>query len=96
MIKTRLLIGAIGAILALQSGQPAIAQIDPRMPEGPNRELVARICTGCHDLSNLLATAGRTRQAWDGKIDDMVFYGMKITPEQRAIVLDYLASYLPP
>jgi hypothetical protein len=72
------------------------AQIDSRMPVGPNRELVARVCTGCHDLGNLVATAGRTRAGWDVKLDDMVLYGMKITPEQRGQILEYLATFLPP
>src|SRR5262245_4327875 len=74
----------------------ASAQVDPRMPEGPNRDLVVRKCTSCHDASNFVSTAGRSRTAWDGKIDDMILYGMKITPEERALVLDYLATYLPP
>jgi hypothetical protein len=96
MTKTRLLMGVICLTFTFLIVQPTIAQIDPRMPEGPNRELVARVCTGCHDLGNLLATVGRTRDGWDTKIDDMVLYGMKIAPEQRALVLEYLATYLKP
>jgi cytochrome c5 len=90
--------GAIGATLFVLGTNGASAQqaIDPRMPVGPNRELVARVCTGCHDLGNLVATAGRSRAGWDVKIDDMVLYGMKVTPEQRALILEYLATFLPP
>jgi hypothetical protein len=86
------LIGGILAFLIM----PVSAQIDPRMPDGPNRELVVRKCTSCHDVSNFIGTAGRSRTGWDGKIDDMILYGMKITLEERALVLDYLATYLPP
>ena len=86
---------AMGAMLVFLT-VPAIGQIDPRMPEGPNRELVARKCTSCHDVSNFVGTAGRSRAGWDVKIEDMVLYGMRITPEERAFVLDYLATYLPP
>ena len=96
MTKARLLIGGIGAITLFLSVHPITAQIDPRMPEGPNRALVARKCTTCLDASNFVGTAGRTRAAWDVKIDDMILYGMNITPEERALVLDYLATYLPP
>jgi hypothetical protein len=85
----------IGAILICLI-VPVSAQIDSRMPEGPNRELVARKCTSCHDVSNFVGTAGRSRAGWDVKIEDMVLYGMRITPEERALVLDYLATYLPP
>jgi len=66
------------------------------MPEGANRALVARMCTGCHDLGNLLSTVGRSREGWDGKIDEMQSYGMRVTPEERALILDYLATYLKP
>ena len=29
-------------------------------------------------------------------IEVMVFYGLKVTPEERALILDYLATYLTP
>jgi hypothetical protein len=96
MRTTRLLIGTVGAILVVLSVRTTTAQIDPRMPEGPNRDLVARRCSSCHDLGNLVGTAGRTRAGWDVKIDDMKAYGMNITPAERALILEYLATYLPP
>ena len=71
------------------------AQIDPRLPEGPNRELVARTCRTCHDLSNLYGTAGRTRERWNRTIDDMILVGLQITPQDRELILNYLATYLP-
>jgi cytochrome c5 len=82
---------------AVVAAQPAFAQADAdRLPEGPNRDVVARTCSQCHPLSNLTSTAGRNRERWNSKIDDMVLYGLKITPEVRAVVLDYLAAHLPP
>jgi hypothetical protein len=89
-----------GALLlgsAVLGGCPAIAQDDiDRLPEGPNRDVVARKCGLCHPLSNLTSTAGRSRDRWNEKINDMVIFGLKITPDERSIVLDYLATYLPP
>lgn len=96
MTNARLVFGAVGAILVFLSVRPTTAQIDSRMPEGPNRAFVARVCTGCHDLGNLLSTAGRSRAGWDSKIDEMQSYGMKVTLEERALILDYLATYLMP
>ncbi len=73
----------------------AVAQIDPRLPEGPNRDLVARACSKCHPLNNLYSTVGRSRERWSQTIDDMARFGLEITPQERALVLDYLATYLP-
>ena len=92
--RPRLLILVVGVILVL-SEHTATAQIDPRLPEGPNRDLVVRRCATCHDISNLFSTVGRSRVGWNEKIDDMVSYGLIITPEERALILDYLATYLP-
>jgi hypothetical protein len=101
MTTTRLLTAMSGTFLSILvflvflSARPTAAQIDPRLPEGPNRDLVARKCSTCHDLSNLYSTIGRTRVGWSDKIDDMVAYGLGITAEERALILDYLATYLP-
>jgi hypothetical protein len=64
------------------------------LPPGPHRELVSRECQACHDLSMVLAATGLTRQGWEGVIDEMTSYGMRVTPEQRAEILDYLANSL--
>jgi len=94
----RITLGTILLGLTVVGGCPAIAQEDDiaRLPEGPNRDLVARKCGPCHPLSNLTSTAGRNRVRWNEKIDDMVLFGLKITAEERTLVLDYLATYLPP
>ena len=91
MKTARLLIGMIAGIL---STQMAAAQDDPRMPPGPNRELVIKACIGCHPLDFLYSTVGRTRDGWNRTLDDMVNYGMNVTPQERAQILDYLASSL--
>src|ERR1700691_1459306 len=80
------LLGAIG---------PVAAQFK-ELPPGPNRELVSQQCQACHDLDNVLEGAGASREAWDGAIEQMVGYGLMVTAEQRAMILDYLAIYLGP
>jgi hypothetical protein len=95
MREARALIGIVSLILVVLGVRISAAQIDSRMPEGPNRALVARLCTTCHDLGHLVSTGGRSREGWDGKIEEMQAYGLRVTPEERALVLDYLATYLP-
>ena len=78
MREARVLIGVVSLILVVLSVRISAAQIDSRMPEGPNRTLVARLCTTCHDIGHLVSTGG-----------------LRVTPEERALILDYLATYLP-
>jgi len=96
MKTARLSIAVVGVVVVVVlSVGSTVAQIDPRMPEGPNRDLVVRTCSACHDLSNIYSTVGRSRKRWSQTIEDMVLVGLKITPQDRALVLDYLATYLP-
>jgi cytochrome c5 len=90
-MKTPCLLFISAVIIAL--GTPAAAEV--ALPNGPNRDLVARTCSACHDLGLVIATGGRSRADWNGTIDDMVQYGLSISPEERATVLDYLSTYLP-
>jgi hypothetical protein len=93
MRRAQLLFGVVGAALLALGGR-AISQVE--LPAGPNRDVVYRKCASCHDLQNLVDTKGLSRENWNGTIDEMVTYGMNITPGEREQVLDYLATYLPP
>ena|SRR2546425_90786 len=88
----RPLIGVVGVTL-VALGVRATAQV--ALPDGPNRELVSRTCGACHDLGMVIGAGGRSREGWDGTIDDMTSYGMNITQAERRLVLEYLATYLP-
>jgi len=74
----------------------AAQQDDPRMPAGPNRELAIKTCIGCHPLNFLYSTVGRTRDGWNRVLDDMTNYGMNVTAQERALILEYLATSLGP
>jgi mono/diheme cytochrome c family protein len=95
-VIARLMLGTgLGVAVAAAAIGVAAAQLK-ELPPGPNRELVSQQCQACHDLDNVLGGAGATREAWDGAIDQMVGYGMNVSPEQRAMILEYLATYLGP
>jgi hypothetical protein len=81
----------VGAVVAL-STQAWAAEL----PEGPNRALVASRCTECHDLQMVFDAAGISRDDWNGALEEMTSYGMKVTPEERNQILDYLATFLGP
>jgi hypothetical protein len=94
MKAARLLTGVVVVVSSIQMA-PA-QQIDPRMPEGPNREFVAKVCSECHALSNLYSTVGRNREGWTRVLEDMTRYGLKVTPEERTRILDYLSTAMGP
>lgn len=66
------------------------------LPPGPNRDLVYGSCRTCHDLQYLVESAGITRDDWKDLIDSMRQYGLRIPPERRAKIVDYLGTYLGP
>ena len=86
-------LGIIITAALITLGTPVAAEV--ALPDGPNRDLVARICSACHDLGMVVGTGGRSRTGWNGTIDDMVQNRLSISPEERATVLDYLSTYLP-
>ena len=93
MRTARMLLGIVGIILFALSMR---ATAESALPDGPNRALVLRKCSSCHDVGLVVGTGGRTRDGWNGTIEDMMSYGMDITPAERGLVLEYLATSLPP
>jgi hypothetical protein len=44
----------------------------------------------------VLAAAGLDRAGWSSTIDEMMSYGLRVTPDEQARILEYLATYLGP
>jgi hypothetical protein len=80
-------------IAALAAIAPSRAQF-AKLPEGPNRELVETVCGSCHDIE-MVAIGRRSEERWSLTIDEMVSYGLRVSPAERALILRYLATYLP-
>ncbi len=98
MRRTSLIAGAVGGLLcaaAVLTPAPVRAD-DLELPPGPNRALVYGQCRTCHDLQYLIESAGVPRDTWNDLLDSMKQYGLRIPPEQRARILDYLGTYLGP
>jgi hypothetical protein len=73
----------------------AVGSAQNGLPEGPNRALVQVICGSCHDIE-MVVVNGRSEASWDVTIDEMTGYGLRLSPADRALILKYLATYLPP
>ncbi len=92
MRRVELLCGVLGALAVFAAGTAGAVEL----PDGPNRALVAAQCGACHDLQPLLDAAGVSREDWNGALEEMTGYGLKVTPEQREQILEYLATFLGP
>ena len=90
MNRAELMFAIVGASL-MAAGAGAV-----ELPAGPNRDTVARACGSCHDLDMVYDAAGQTREGWNGTIEEMTGYGMKLSPAERAQILEYLTSFLGP
>jgi hypothetical protein len=62
----------------------------------PTAPWLRRNVSACHDLQPLFDAAGISRDDWNGALEEMTSYGLKVTPEERAMILEYLATYLGP
>ena len=83
---------ALGLVLGLAlSLRPALAQ--GWLPEGPGREATELACSGCHEVGFLVGVP-RSRTAWDNTMLRMMNRGMKISNEDYATVVVYLATYI--
>ena len=55
------------------------------------RELVAEVCTYCHNLDRLLGKE-LSREEWRGLTKGMISEGAPVTDEEFSMILDYLTK----
>ena len=61
------------------------------LPDGPGKEAVKKVCTGCHEIEAVIA-ARRTRIGWERNVDDMIARGAEGSDEEMAAVVEYLTA----
>ena len=66
---------------------------EPKMPDGPGKPLVEGACAECHSLN--LITPGHTAADWTLLVERMVNVGAQLSPEQAAVVSEYLGKNFP-
>ena len=79
--------------LATGAIQPVLAQLnEPQLPAGPGKEMVMKLCVGCHEM-DLVVARRHTRADWEGVIEDMIARGVKGTGEELSVVAEYLSKH---
>ena|ERR1700722_701944 len=61
------------------------------LPSGDGQELVQARCTVCHDLGRVVALK-RQKGDWDALVANMVSRGAPVSPDERQIIVSYLAA----
>src|SRR6266853_2065301 len=93
MRSAHVLSGAVGAALAALVVS-AFAQSE--LPEGRGRDIVARECQTCHGLQVVVGRSGKRAEEWAAIVDQMEGNGLNVASDDRARIIEYLATYLGP
>ena len=75
-------------------GFVAIALCAQELPEGAGREETIKLCSQCHELARSISLR-QDRDGWTTTMNKMAAFGMKGTPKDFALILDYLAKTYP-
>lgn len=80
--------------------KPPVAAAPPAarpggLPPGAGRDVVQRVCTGCHAIG-MVTAKGRTSDGWSEIIDRMMGLGLEASDEDLQTVHAYLSRELPP
>ena len=61
--------------------------------EREGKRILENKCTSCHDLDSI--TESRfTQEEWANEVDAMIAMGADVTPDERTVLVDYLAKTL--
>jgi competence protein ComEA len=78
--------------LAVLLSTKAICQ--DTLPDGPGKDMLKRVCSGCHGPENVAGLA-KTRSDWEALVGNMASTGAQGTDDEFNQIVDYLAAYFP-
>ncbi len=66
----------------------------PKLPDGPGKDTLIRVCGKCHSPTNVIAN-GQNREGWENEITKMAGLGAQASDEEFTEILDYLVKNFP-
>jgi competence protein ComEA len=72
----------------------ALTLTPQELPDGAGRDQTVKMCKQCHELARSISLR-QDRAGWSGTMAKMVAFGMRATPEDRDLVLEYLIKHYP-
>ena len=88
-LKTFVISACFAGAILLNVPTQGVAQ--DTLPAGEGKELVARICPGCHGIETALDQA-RTEAQWKAVVDTMIGRGAEGTDKEFETVVKYLVK----
>jgi competence protein ComEA len=70
------------------------APAQERLPSGPGRDTMKKVCSSCHSAENVVGLA-KTREEWGQVVGDMAANGAEGTVDEFNDVVDYLTEHFP-
>jgi len=65
-----------------------------KLPEGPQKAVVQKVCHGCHS-PDIVAAKHHTREEWEDLVTAMINAGATGTDEEFSDIVDYLSTNFP-
>jgi competence protein ComEA len=101
MSRATLAVAAVLVAAIAGHSTPLMAVLSPspfdsarqELPDGPGKEEVVRVCSGCHDLMFTVSTR-ETEDGWTRIVNDMRSKGADGTEEDFAKVIAYLTAHM--
>ena len=72
----------------------SLAMAADNLPDGPGRDTLKKVCSGCHSPENVVGLA-KTRSDWEAVVGNMASTGAQGTDDEFNQIVDYLAAYFP-
>jgi virginiamycin B lyase len=66
----------------------------PTLPDGPGKNLVEGVCSGCHQTNMITQSSGYSREGWQELIGTMI--DLNGVPDQKEAITGYLADNFAP
>jgi cytochrome c5 len=74
---------------------PAAAPANGDFVDAPEKDLVQRVCTGCH-VAGQVTSQRRSADQWGETVEKMISYGAKVSDEEFSSIVSYLGKHYGP
>ncbi len=78
-----------------ESRLPSLGSESAPLPAGAGKNLALASCSVCHS-TEMLRQQRLSRSQWTAELNKMIGWGARVAPQDKAVLLDYLAKRFGP